>query len=133
VARYLGRAYVQVGRAADAHRLLAEALKTARASDMVMLIAWLSIAGAQAHAHEGDFAAAETHLLDSLALSRTHGFRPSEALGWMLRADLHLQGDALAEAAEALETAERLVAEMRMHAVRPALEALRRRVVAVAG
>jgi class 3 adenylate cyclase len=133
VARYLGRAYVQTGRVTEAHRLLAEALATARASDMVMLIAWLSIAGAQAHAHEGDFAAAETHLGDSLALSRTHGFRPSEAMCWMLRAELHLQHAAPEAAAAALAKAEALVDDMRMLAVRPALQALRGRMIALAG
>ena len=133
IARYLGRAYVQTGRVTEAHRLLAEALKTARASDMVMLIAWLGIASAQACAHDGDFAAARTHLEDSLTLSRTHGFRPSEALCLMLSAELHLAHETHDAAHEALALADALVAGMGMAAVHPALRAIRGRIGMVAG
>lgn len=133
VARYLGRAYVQTGRVAEAQGLLVEALRTARASDMVMLIAWLGIAGAQAHAQAGDDAAARTALSDSLALSRMHGFRPSEALGLLLRAELDLGRGAADAAASALAEAEALVREMRMAAVEPALHELRRRAAALVG
>ncbi len=127
VARYLGRAYAQVGRLTEARVLMSEALDHAQAADMVMLVAWCGLAAAQAHARDGDLEGAGEMLESSLALAGRHGFRPAAALGWMQMAELQLALRDRAAAAAALASAEALVQDLGMSFAVADLAALARR------
>lgn len=107
IARYLGRAWGELGRAEEAEALLAEAVAQTERQDLRGLRAWCSLALGAAQAGREPGAAAAT-LAATLELARRHGFRPVEAqalrlLGGLERdaalAEQHLRAAAcLAEA-----------------------------------
>jgi len=132
VARYLGRAYVEVGRVAETHALMAESLGHAQAANMVMLVAWCGLAAAKALTRDGDSIGADAQLRESLHLARQHGFRPAEALALIQTVELRLADSEPDRAAVALEQAAALVDALSMGCARAILAALRQRLATIA-
>jgi predicted ATPase len=83
-ARYLGRAYAEAGRSAEARALLAEAIAHARANTLVGLDAWCSASLALALLAEDAHGEAAATAQGALDLAARYGYRPIEVYAMRL-------------------------------------------------
>jgi tetratricopeptide (TPR) repeat protein len=112
VARYLGPALITVGRAEAASTLLSGALRIAEAGHLVGLTAWCRMGWAGALPSSDP--AAEQAAVEALSLAVQHGYRPIEAQGLRMLAQLRLHQGRAREAASLLRQSAVLAASLGM-------------------
>jgi class 3 adenylate cyclase/tetratricopeptide (TPR) repeat protein len=114
VARFLGQAYIAVGRASDACALLEEAVTIARERGILAFQAWCGVWLGFAFLYGGCHQNAEAVGSETLSIAQQCGLRPIEAQTLRLLGEVHAHRHAIEPARKCFESAVKLTAAMGM-------------------